>query len=65
MAAGGGFHWGTSVVGMLLLTATASAFAQDLGQNGHQSDWIVLEYEGAANDTDPAKATYAGIMDST
>ncbi|MER1997367.1 MAG: hypothetical protein ABTA24_12860 [Arthrobacter sp.] len=42
----------------------AAAFAQDLGQDGYQSDWIVLEYEGAANDTDPTEATYAGFVDS-
>lgn len=41
----------------------AAAFAQDLGQNGYQSDWIVLEYEGAANDTDPREATYASAVD--
>ncbi|WP_104160969.1 hypothetical protein [Arthrobacter sp. ZGTC212] len=41
----------------------AAAFAQDLGQNGYQSDWIVLEYKDAAQDSDSTKATYAGIAD--
>lgn len=41
----------------------AAAFAHELGQNGYQSNWIVLEYDGAANDTDPREATYAGAVD--
>ncbi|MGW9403064.1 hypothetical protein ACWGQ2_03745 [Arthrobacter sp. NPDC055585] len=42
----------------------AAAFAESLGPDGYQSDWIVLEYEGAAADTDPSEASYAGITDS-
>lgn len=41
----------------------AVVFTRALGQNGYQSDWIVLEYKNAANDTDPTKATYAGRVD--
>ena len=42
----------------------AEKFAETLGENGHQSDWIVLEYPGAKFDTDPTKSTYAGLLDS-
>lgn len=41
----------------------AADFAKSLGGNGHQSDWIVLEYEGAAADTDQSKASYASTVD--
>lgn len=41
----------------------AAAFAGTLGSNGYQSDWIVLEYEGAANDWDSARLSYAAIVD--
>ena len=42
----------------------AEAFAATLGENGYQSDWIVLEYPGSKYDTDPAKSSYASIVDS-
>ena len=41
----------------------AADYAQSLGENGYQSDWIVLEYEGAAADTDRSKASYASTAD--
>lgn len=41
----------------------AADYAQSLGENGYQSDWIVLEYEGAAADTDRSKASYASTVD--
>ena len=43
----------------------AAAFARSLGRNGYQSDWIVLEYDNAAADTDEAKASYATQVDGT
>ena len=42
----------------------AEKFAETLGDNGHQSDWIVLEYPGAKFDSDPTKSSYAGLIDS-
>ncbi|SOE72260.1 hypothetical protein SAMN06296378_2433 [Salinibacterium xinjiangense] len=42
----------------------AEKFAETLGENGYQSDWIVLEYPGAKFDTDPTKLSYAGLIDS-
>ncbi|TFC25617.1 hypothetical protein E3O25_13615 [Cryobacterium sp. TMT1-3] len=42
----------------------AETFANDLGDNGYQSDWVVLEYPGAKSDTDRALLSYAGIVDS-
>jgi len=42
----------------------AEKFAEMLGENGHQSDWIVLEYPRAKFDTDPTKSSYAGLIDS-
>lgn len=41
----------------------AANLAQLLGDNRYQSNWIVLEYEGAAADTDRAKASYASTLD--
>lgn len=43
--------------------ADAAGFAQSLGENGYQSGWIVLEYDGAAGDTDRAGASYASTVD--
>ena len=42
----------------------AARFATSLGDNGHQSDWIVLEYPEARLDTDITELSYAGIVDS-
>ena len=42
----------------------AKKFAVTLGENGHQSDWIVLEYPGAKFDTDLTKSSYAALVDS-
>jgi hypothetical protein len=42
----------------------AEKFVETLGENGYQSDWIVLEYPGAKFDTDPTESSYAGIIDS-
>jgi hypothetical protein len=41
----------------------AAEFARSLGDDGHQSDWIVLEYPDAAADTDPALLSYATTVD--
>jgi len=41
----------------------AADFAESLGDDGHQSDWIVLEYPDAAFDTDETLLTYAGLVD--
>lgn len=41
----------------------AEAFARTLGENGYQSNWVVLEYDGAAADTDRSKASYASTVD--
>ena len=41
----------------------AANLARLLGGNGYQSNWIVLEYEGAAADTDRSKASYASTID--
>lgn len=41
----------------------AAGLAALLGGNGYQSGWIVLEYEGAAADTDRSKASYASTLD--
>ena len=43
--------------------ADAADFARSLGDNGYQSNWIVLEYAGAAADTDRSKASYASTLD--
>ena len=40
----------------------ASRFAESLGNDGIQSDWIVLEYPGAAADTDTAYSSYATLV---
>jgi hypothetical protein len=40
----------------------AREFADSLGSAGHQSDWIVLSYEGAGT-SDPSELSYAGIID--
>ncbi|TFD72959.1 hypothetical protein [Cryobacterium gelidum] len=42
----------------------AEKIAETLGENGHQSDWIVLKYPGAKFDTDLTKLSYAGLIDS-
>ncbi|MET0886687.1 MAG: hypothetical protein ABWX76_14600 [Leifsonia flava] len=42
----------------------AAAFTTTLGVNGYQSDWIVLEYQNAALDTDRADSSYATVVDS-
>lgn len=42
----------------------AATFVASLGDDGYQSDWIVLEYPHAAFDTDTTKLSYAGIVDS-
>ena len=42
----------------------AEKIAEELGENGHQSDWIVLEYPGAKFDADPTESSYAGLIDS-
>ena len=41
----------------------AARFAASLGDNGYQSDWIVLEYPRAKYDTDKTRLSYAGIVD--
>lgn len=41
----------------------AEAFTATLGDNGYQSDWIVLEYQGAKYDTDSAQSSYATVVD--
>lgn len=41
----------------------AAAFTRTLGNNGFQDNWIVLEYENAAQDTDRSKVSYATTLD--
>ena len=41
----------------------AAAFARALGNNGFHDNWIVLEYENAAQDTDEAEVSYAATLD--
>lgn len=41
----------------------AEGFTAALGDNGHQSDWIVLEYQGAKYDTDSTESSYATVVD--
>lgn len=41
----------------------AADFSQSLGENGYQSNWIVLEYDGAAADTDLSKVSYAATVE--
>ena len=43
----------------------AGGFTLALGDNGYQSDWIVLEYQGAKYDTDSAESSYATVVDAT
>ncbi|TFD55835.1 hypothetical protein E3T55_00485 [Cryobacterium frigoriphilum] len=43
----------------------AEGFTAALGDNGYQSDWIVLEYQGAKYDTDSAESSYATVFDGT
>ena len=43
----------------------AEGFTAALGDNGYQSDWIVLEYQGAKYDTDSAESSYAKVVDAT
>lgn len=41
----------------------AETFTEHLGDNGYQSDWIVLEYPEAKLDTDSALLSYATTVD--
>ena len=41
----------------------AETFTEHLGDNGYQSDWIVLEYPAAKLDTDSALLSYATTVD--
>ena len=41
----------------------AAAFADTLGDDGYQSDWIVLEYPQARLDSDSTELSYAGVVD--
>ena len=43
----------------------AEGFTAALGDNGYQSDWIVLEYQDAKYDTDSAESSYATVVDGT
>ncbi|MDH6237561.1 hypothetical protein [Cryobacterium sp. CG_9.6] len=43
----------------------AEGFTAALGDNGYQSDWIVLEYQDAKYDTDSAKSSYATDVDAS
>lgn len=40
----------------------AAKFAKTLGGDGHQSDWIVFEYDGARSN-DVAQLSYANTVD--
>jgi len=42
----------------------AEGFTAALGDNGYQSDWIVLEYQDAKFDTDSAESSYATVVDA-
>lgn len=44
-------------------TDEAAAFATSLGDDGYQSDWIVLEYPDARYDTDSRLSSYATVVD--
>lgn len=41
----------------------AERLTEQLGQDGHQSDWIVLEYPLASLDTDSRSLSYATTID--
>ncbi|MGO2533409.1 hypothetical protein [Arthrobacter rhombi] len=43
---------------------SARAFAGSLGADGHQSDWVVVKYPGAAKDGSKSGMTYASLVDS-
>jgi hypothetical protein len=41
----------------------AANFADGLGENDYQSDWVVLEYPGAKLDANRAVLSYSGLID--